>query len=110
MSESITSYVGITGFMAAQEVLEVLQTETLANTSRLFMCGVLVSWNTLQGGPARRPRRYPPVETLASIFQNHPRVLNLIHYNSAQAGLFHQLARLTDLAGLYLMVFDKRIR
>ncbi|MBI2048118.1 MAG: hypothetical protein HYT27_03175 [Parcubacteria group bacterium] len=78
-------YIGITGFMSAREVLQVLMTSTvLVNNERLVMVGVLASHKTLQKFQNKYPNLYPPVEAIADIFSNHPHALNLIHYNTKE--------------------------
>lgn len=73
-------YIGVTGFMNPNEVLEVLTGARMLK--RLIMIGVLVSQKTLAGKTNRWPNRYPPPHKIAEIFPASDRTLNLIHYNT----------------------------
>ena len=75
----MTPYIGITGFCSREEIDAVLATVP-ANPGRLLMCGVLLSNALLTGDASDAPNRCPPPDTIASIFSDDPRCLNLIHY------------------------------
>ena len=91
-------YIGITGFMIQEEVRSVLDILP-ENFNRLVMIGALVSRKTLQGGENKWPNRYPKKEKVEDIFIDHPRALNLVHYNTGdQATLFDQLVEVTELS------------
>ncbi len=95
-------YVGITGFMHAQEVQEAVRTfAEAAGEDADLMVGVLVSRKTLDGLPPGQPGRYPPVAEVPGIFATAqtPPCLRLIHYNSREPDVAGQLARLSSAAG-----------
>lgn len=79
-------YIGVTGFMRWSEVQQALfwipEDET-----RLLMVGVLVSDKTLYGLANKHPRRFPPIESVPSLFSSDPRALNLVHFNTHDQGL-----------------------
>jgi hypothetical protein len=77
-----TPYIGITGFMSRQEVQQVLAVFP-EHSPYLAMVGVLVSDKTLRKTPSN-PKRYPKGENLKNIFTNHPRALNLLHFNTKE--------------------------
>ncbi len=95
MSE-LRPYIGLTGFSSCAEIdcaleafgrvgpIEAGAVRDVLGKSRaiprLLMCGVLVKETF---GPSRRyPGRYPAVETIADIFSDDPRALNLLHFCS----------------------------
>lgn len=78
-------YIGITGFMHRREVDEVLGCFP-ADSPNLVMIGMLASSRTIRGEPNKWPQRYPPLGQLGSIFKNDIRALNLIHFNTKDAG------------------------
>jgi hypothetical protein len=96
-------YIGITGFMASHEVVWLAAVQRELGTEhavRDLMVGVLTNSKTLAGGTNRWPGRYPKVEKIPSIFTEHPRILNLIHYNTDDPStLTAQLNRLVDIGG-----------
>lgn len=92
-------YVGITGFMSREEVQSILDVVPEDSTTDV-MIGVLASLKTLRGETNKWPNRYPEVGKIKDIFIDHPKALNLIHYNSKEDDyLFDQLCRMTDLGG-----------
>ncbi len=110
MGRQPAPYIGITGLMSPEEVGALLTTEGLKESSRLLMCGVLSSWKAmLPNGAPSAPTRYPRIEEIRNIFQDNPKALNLIHYNSKQPDLEMQLESLKALAGPYLHGFQLNI-
>lgn len=102
-------YVGVTGFMSRAEISEALSIVPQRSTHRL-MVGILMSSKTLAGQQNKWPSRYPKKESVADIFVDDPRALNLIHYNTDhRETLFTQLAQITELAGPYLDGFQLNI-
>src|SRR3989344_1694312 len=102
-------YIGITGFMAAREVLSVLRYFHQESYSRKLMVGILVSSKTIMGIPNRLDNRYPKPENMGSIFQSDKRCLNLIHFNTKETELkvvYEHLYRSRDLAGSYCHGFQ----
>lgn len=72
-------YIGVSGFMHADEVRAVLEVVPSTHT---LMVGVLMSEKTAQGKTNKYPNRYPKREHVGGIFVSDPRCLNLIHYAS----------------------------
>lgn len=109
MVKKVGSYVGVTGFMSRAEVSEALAMVPRGSTHRL-MVGVLMSSKTLAGQQNKWPGRYPKKESVADIFINDPRALNLIHYNTDHPEvLLVQLVEITKLAGPHLDGFQLNI-
>jgi hypothetical protein len=92
-----TSYVGISGVTARAEVLAALS--AFPDCGRQLMVGVLASEKTLAGQQNRWFRRYPKVESIAGIFVDDPRCLNLVHYGADTPPDVTTLLRLFELAG-----------
>lgn len=102
-------YIGITGFMSLGDTLSVLGALP-ANTDRLVMVGVLASLKTMRGIQNKWPNRYPAMDKIASIFPNHPRALNLIHYNTKEKDtLGDQLVAMTKFGGANMQGFQLNI-
>jgi len=92
-------YIGITGFTSPDEVSAVLATLP-AEPSRLLMCGVLLSNALLSGESSDAPNRCPHPDTIAGVFSDDARCLNLIHYRPrAGMNLADALARATEIGG-----------
>ncbi len=87
---SLIPYIGITGFMTQEEVRRVL--EVVSPTSSPHMVGVLASSRTLRGEDNGRLSRYPHPDRIADIFIPDPRVLNVLHFNTKETDLFHELS------------------
>lgn len=101
-----TPYIGITGFMSLDEALHVLNSVPV-NTRRLVMVGVLASLKTMRGIQNKWPNRYPTMDRIAGIFPDHPRALNLIHYNTKELDtLGDQLVAMTNYGGPNLHGFQ----
>lgn len=100
-------YIGITGFMSADEVQAMLALMP-ASANRALMVGVLASLNTMRGiMPSKWPNRYPVREQISRIFQAHPLALNLIHYNTQESEtLSEQLVEMTNVGGPNLHGFQ----
>ena len=95
----MTPYIGITGFSTDGEVAAVLQ-QLPASSDRLLMCGVLLSNALLSGQPSGAPNRCPLPDTIAGIFSDDPRCLNLVHYRPrAGSNLADALTRASDVGG-----------
>ncbi len=54
-------YVGVTGFMSSQEVIDTMKNINFKKAERLLMVGVLASSKTIRGGANKWPNRYPPL-------------------------------------------------
>ncbi len=92
-------YIGITGFCSRSEVDAVLESVS-AEPSRLLMCGALLSNALLAGNASDAPNRCPAPNTMAGIFSDDPRCLNLVHYRPPPgANLADALARATEVGG-----------
>jgi hypothetical protein len=92
-------YVGITGFCSQGEVDAVLEAVP-AEPNRLLMCGVLLSNALLSGGSSDAPNRCPAPGTIASIFSDDPRCLNLVHYRpGAEVDVADALSRASEAGG-----------
>lgn len=95
----MTPYIGITGFSSADEVAAVVAALP-ATPARRLMCGVLLSNARLTGQTGGAPNRCPPPDTIAGIFSDDSRCLNLVHYRPrAGANLADVLARATEIGG-----------
>ncbi len=102
-------YVGVTGYMLRFEVNEALKMVPVGHPYRL-MVGVLMSLRTLKGQKNRKPNRYPEKDTVAGIFVDDDRTLNLVHYNTNQPEtLFEQMLAVTEISGPYLDGFQLNI-
>lgn len=97
------NYVGVTGFMSRSEVDAVL---TAAGDQKLLMCGVLVSTKSLRGEKNKWYRRYPDPASIASIFSDDKRCLNLIHAAIGDDCGVEVLDRLVKLGGEHLHGFQ----
>ena len=96
----MTPYIGITGFTAPNEVSAVLAGWP-ESPERLLMCGVLLSNALLAGEASDAPNRCPPTETIAGIFSDDPRCLNLVHYRPRPGvNLADALARASEVGGV----------
>lgn len=102
-------YVGVTGIMERQEGEELLKllpqlTGTTMGDFRTLrnrlMLGYLVSQKTLNGGTNKWAGRYPHVGDIGCLVVDDQRVLNLVHYNGANEGLFTQLMKVHEVAGM----------
>ncbi|MBI2634931.1 MAG: hypothetical protein HYW79_00035 [Parcubacteria group bacterium] len=75
-----------------------------------LMIGVLASQNTIRGGQNSRPNLYPTAKDIAEIFTDHPRALNLMHYNTRELStLYDQMVEATDISGPNLHGFQLNI-
>jgi hypothetical protein len=103
-------YIGVTGFMSADEVNEVLKAVP-NGAKRKLMVGVLASSKTIKGIPNKWPNRYPIANKYAEIFLDHPAVLNLIHFNTKKPeNLLSEMLQVTDLAGKNFHGFQLNIK
>lgn len=91
------SYIGVSGLTSRAEGLAALA--AFPSGGRQLMVGVLASEKTLAGQKNRYFRRYPRVESIAGIFTDDPRCLNLVHYGADAPPDGDMLARLFELAG-----------
>lgn len=109
MPRKIVPYIGVTGFMTPEEVAFGLKAIT-KTSERKLMVGVLMSSKTLRGEENKWPSRYPKREVVSSLFTDHPKALNLIHYNTDNAErLCEDLTEMTKLAGPNLHGFQLNI-
>ncbi|MBI5421359.1 MAG: hypothetical protein HZA35_03595 [Parcubacteria group bacterium] len=93
------SYVGVTGVMNNTHVVSLLDVVPQGSRRKL-MVGVLASSKTIEGVSNKWPNRYPTPETMGSILEDDPRVLNLIHFNTKDPDLlFEQMIKARSLAG-----------
>jgi hypothetical protein len=103
------AYIGVTGFMTRADV-DSVRASLPDDCNRLLMVGVLVSSKTLAGNGNRYQHRYPKVGTIASLFPNDRRCLNLIHYATDKPeNLASDLDRLTAFGGENLDGFQLNI-
>ena len=100
-------YIGIAGFTQRVQVQTVLDALAPACPHPL-MVGVQASMENLRGtAQSEFARRRPPAKQLADIFTNDSRVLNYVHYNTAEyATLSAQLSEAADLCGPFLHGFQ----
>jgi hypothetical protein len=104
------SYIGVTGFTNAEDV-KVVADEMVPENDRLLMVGVLASNKTFEGLVHDWFRRYPKASELGDVFIQHPRVLNLIHYNTDnQEGLARQLEHVFRLAVPFISGFQLNLK
>ena len=102
-------YIGVTGFMTRQEVESALSAMP-QDSQILLMVGVLASYKTLNGQEPGNPKRYPNIHAIKNIFVDHPKALNLIHYNTRETDtLLSQLNSLVEEAGPCLHGFQLNI-
>jgi hypothetical protein len=103
-------YIGITGVMTLRE-MEYLAglADTHIPEHGSMMCGVLMSHKTLNGKPAGNPRRYPPRERICRMFMEHPKFLNLVHYNSREPDILEQLEEALKWVGPYCHGFQLNV-
>lgn len=109
MGKKVGPYVGVTGFMSREEVIEALALIPQESARRL-MVGVLMSSKRLTGQQNKPSGRCPKKEAIADIFIDDPRALNLVHYNTdSPETLCAQLVKITELAGPHLDGFQLNI-
>ncbi|WP_437927992.1 hypothetical protein WMF37_01720 [Sorangium sp. So ce291] len=89
------AYVGISGIVSRTEVLAAIS----AFPGRQLMVGVLASDKTLAGQQDLWWRRYPKIASIAGIFSDDPRCLNLVHYGADTPPDGDTLARLFEMSG-----------
>lgn len=100
-----TPYIGVTGFMNADEVQTALS--AMEGSKRKLMVGVLASAKTMRGEPNKWPNRFPFVERIANIFCEDPNALNLIHFATDDRNTIDaQLVRMIELGGKHLDGFQ----
>ncbi|WP_438029108.1 hypothetical protein [Sorangium sp. So ce233] len=90
-------YVGISGVTTRAEALAALA--AFPDCGRDLMVGALASEKTLAGQQNRWWRRYPKVESIAGVFIDDPRCLNLVHYGADTPPDAATLLRLFELGG-----------
>jgi hypothetical protein len=91
------AYIGLSGVTTRAEVLAALA--AFPACGRQLMVGVLASEKTLAGQRNRYFRRYPRVESIAGIFTDDPRCLNLVHFGADDPPDAATLAHLFEAAG-----------
>jgi hypothetical protein len=94
---SIRPYVGVSGVTSRAET--VAACSALPKCDRDLMVGALVSEKTLAGQQNRYFRRYPKIASIAGIFTDDPRCLNLVHFGADAPPDATTLIRLFELAG-----------
>lgn len=96
----MTSYIGITGFTAQEQVQAILQDFTPPSGHK-FMVGVLCGAKTLRGISTQWDSRRPSIAGIGNIFTSGAGVLNMIHFRSASSGdaLLKELITVTNLGG-----------
>ena len=100
MRHTLKPYIGITGFMSADEVKQVIEGVDFKTSGKLLMVGVLASLKTLGGQQNKWPNRYPVFDQIKDIFQDNENCLNLIHYNTKDVSLLlSQMVEVTAKAG-----------
>jgi len=108
------SYIGVTGFMTPQEVRAAQRKFDLLymDGSRVLQVGVLVSSKTLGGGTNKHSTRYPRVDLVSNIFQDHHSAFNVVHYNTDDPEtLAYQLKLITrEIAGPHLHGFQLNVK
>lgn len=100
------SYIGVTGFVARDEVLAVLS--VVPPDGPKLMVGVLVNSKTVYGEPNSK-HRYPPKIDVGNIFVDDPRVLNLVHFNTRQISFYYEMLGAYILAGEHCHGFQLNI-
>ncbi len=91
-------YIGVTGFMAPEEVQTVAAVMPRFSDS-LFMVGILMSSKTLHGLPNKYPGRYPKRNEVSKLFNSSPSVINIIHYSTDDRASL--LLQLNAMVGMY---------
>ena len=105
----IEPYIGVTGFMSAMEIENVLAAMPV-DSRHLFMVGVLASVRTLRGDEPWQPGRYPHVLAIKDIFVLAPKVLNLVHYAPGnRPDLGGQLKQMAEFGGPFLHGFQLNV-
>jgi hypothetical protein len=94
-------YIGVTGFTAAGEAMDLLRSVQGDAGGRRIMIGVLASVRTLHGREeVWGARRHPPAAVIADLFPDHPLAWNAVHFHSAgEEPLAASLAALIGRAG-----------
>ena len=77
-------YIGVTGFMTPQEVRAAQRKFDMLymDGSHALQIGVLSSSKKLGGLDNKYPNRYPNIDAISGIFQDHPDAFNVLHYNT----------------------------
>ncbi len=102
-------YVGVTAVMTDVQAISLLNAIPHGSKHRL-MVGVLASSKTIEGIPNKWPNRYPTLENIGGIFQDDPRALNLIHFNTKDPSLlFEQMVKARSLAGPHCHGFQLNV-
>lgn len=96
-------YIGVTGFTSPTEVKSALSVFPVSST-RLLMVGVLVSWKSLRNIPLkpRWQKQFPNPATIAEIFPNDSRVVNLIHFSTEEgqeSSILADMLKIHEIAG-----------
>lgn len=106
-------YVGVTGFMAQNEVGIALAAHSrYIKTPHKLMVGVLASSKTVRGEKNKWPGRFPLFNDIGDIFVNNPSALNLVHYSTdIPDTLASQLSFIADeLTGTHLQGFQLNVK
>ena len=74
-------YVSITDFFTVEQARNMR--ELIPQGPDLVLgVGVMASWKTIKGLPTKWVNSFPPIQTVAGIFEPDPRVFNVLHYAS----------------------------
>ncbi len=103
-------YIGVTGFTSPDEVKSALSVFPALSTRQL-MVGVLISWKSLRGVPLkpRWQKQFPNPATIAELFLNDSRVVNLIHYSTEEGqedSVLSDMLKIHELVGPTFTVFS----
>ena len=94
-------YIGVTGITTPQHAAHLLRAIDGASIPHRIMCGVVLSNSLMQGRPTSHTNRYPAPASIPTLFDSHPRLINLIHYRPAADGdIAQQLDAALALGGL----------
>ncbi len=97
----VAQYVGVAATSRPDEIealLAILDGMPWPGHARL-MNGPLVSRKTLRGLVPDDPAQYPPIERVASLLVDDPRLYNVVHFNSRDPRLFDQMSEITERCG-----------
>ncbi len=98
-----TPYIGITDFMAfdqVQRMLAVFKSHQGHRQDRQLHVGVMMSHKTLHGLETRWTKAFPPKETIAEIFRSD-KVMNCLHYaDYVGIDVFQSLMRAISFGGV----------
>ncbi|MBI3632642.1 MAG: hypothetical protein HY225_04305 [Candidatus Vogelbacteria bacterium] len=93
-------YVSITDFFMVDQARQ-MRDLMLRSSELVLGVGVMASWKTIKGLPTKWINSFPPIQTVAGIFEPDSRVFNVLHYASDVEldRLFEQLVVATLFGG-----------